>query len=105
MKAALLGDPIAGAHPHMHGEEEVQGPISGEVTSASPNVRFDGVPVARQGDTTSDACCCHPETGSLVNCSLTVRANGLPIAYAMQDVQSHGTAALSGGGSTTVNIA
>lgn len=108
MKAALLGDPIAGIHNHDHGDPEgvVPDEISGAVDSASPNVRFDGVPVARVGDTTAESCCCGGGAGALINGSSKVRANGMSIAYAMADTQTHGdTCALSGGGSTTVNIA
>lgn len=105
MKAALLGDPITGTCTHTHDDETVVATISGAVDSASPNVRFDGIPVARQGDTTAESDCCHGGAGSLINCSSKVKANGLPIAYAMQDTQTHGDqCTLSGGGSTTVNI-
>lgn len=106
MKAALLGDPISGIHVHDHDGEPVSDTIGGYVTSASPNVRFNGISVARIGDTVSEECCCGGGTGILINGSSKVRANGMSIAYAMMDIQTHGdTCALSGGGSTTVNIA
>lgn len=105
MKAALLDDPVSGTCTHAHGNVIVVASISGNVDSASPNVRFDGIQVARVGDTTVENDCCHSAAGALINGSSTVRANGMPIAYAMQDTETHGDqCALSGGGSTTVNV-
>lgn len=105
MKAALLGDPVSGSCTHAHGDEMVTGSISGQVNSASPNVRFNGIPVARVGDTATENDCCHGATGTLINGSSKVRANGMFIAYAMASISTHGdSCSLSGGGSTTVNI-
>ena len=46
-KNALLGDPVSGVHP----VGPVVYTISGNVSSASPNVNMNGKPAARVGDT------------------------------------------------------
>lgn len=127
MKAALLNDPVTGTHTIMidvevevPGTDEEGNPtttteiqqqpkvceISGNVSTASPNVRFNGVPVARVGDTVNETCECGGGQGVLITGSSHVFANGMPIAYAMSPIQTHGDeCSLSGGGSTNVNIA
>lgn len=101
-KNTLLGDPVSGVHP----VGPVVHTISGNVSSASPNVNMNGKPAARVGDTTAESCGCGGGTGQLVVGSGSVFINGRPAAYAMASIQPHGgTASLSGGGTTTVNIA
>lgn len=102
MRNALLGDAVSGSHTvglHTY-------MISGQISSASPNVNMDGQPAARVGDSTSESCGCAGGKGSLITGSGSVFINGQPAAYAMVGIKAHGgSASLSGGGTHTVNIA
>lgn len=105
MKAALLGDSVSGTHTVVVGEETITYTIGGQVSSASPNVKINGRQAARVGDTVSESCGCGGGTGVLISGSSKVFINGMPAAYAMAQINTHGDqCSLSGGGSTTVNI-
>lgn len=102
MKNALLGDGVSGAHT----VGLITYSVTGQVSSASPNVNMDGKPAARVGDSTSESCGCAGGQGSLITGSGSVFINGKPAAYAMVGISPHsGSASLSSGGTNTVNIA
>lgn len=84
--AARVSDPTACPMPG-HG--------TNPIVSGSPDVLFDGLPAARQGDTTA---CGSGLTGNLVS---NVFINGLPVAT-LGSLGDHGNVVIGGSGTVII---
>lgn len=72
---------------------------SSDITSASPDVEVDGIPVARVGDTLAEHGCasCPPHGRVVAAGSPTVFINGLPAARVGDAIDCGGTISVGSG--------